>query len=63
MKNRKYEVMGIDGKLVERLKHQANRENISIDVLVHRYLSFGLLYCLEVRKTYFDYKKGVDFNE
>lgn len=34
--------MGIDGKLFKRLQQQANRENISVDVLAHRYLSYGL---------------------
>ena len=42
MRSRKYEVMGIDGKLFKRLQQQANRENITVDVLVHRYLSYGL---------------------
>ena len=43
MKNRKYEIVGVDGNLFDRLQHQANKENISVDVLIHRYLSFSLL--------------------
>ena len=60
---RKREVVGIDGNLFNRLQHQANRENISIDVLIHRYLSFSLLYSYEVRKNYFDWKREAQFND
>lgn len=63
MKNRNFEVVGIDGNLFNRLKHQAQKENISTDILIHRYLSFSLLYDYEVRKTYYNHMKGANFNE
>ena len=62
MKNRKYEVVGIDGNLFERLQHRANKENISVDVLIHQYLSFSLLYSYQVKRCFFDYKAEPDFS-
>ena len=63
MKNRKYEIVGVDGNLFDRLQHQANKENITVDVLIHRYLSFSLLNSFEVRRCYFDWKKGANFDD
>lgn len=60
---RKSEVVGVDGNLFARLKSQANKENISVDVLIHRYLSFSLLYSYEVRKNYFNWKREAQFND
>lgn len=53
MRSRKYEVMGIDGKLFKRLQQQANRENITVDVLAHRYLSYGLTNWADVIADYY----------
>ena len=45
--------MGIDGNLFDRLKQQANHEDIAVDVLVHRYLSYCLKHSYKVRNELF----------
>lgn len=52
-KFRKFEVTGIDGNLFDRLKKQANKEGIAVDILIHRYLAYCLSHNHEVNREFY----------